>query len=264
MPYVENDGAKIYWEERGEGDPVLLIMGLGYTLAMWQRVWPALAAAYRVILFDNRGVGGSDAPPGPYSIPTMAGDAIAVMTAAGVERAHVYGISLGGIIAQELVLSHPERARSLILGCTSCVGTGAVAAEPEVLRVLLARATMTPEEGVRAMVPYIYDAATPRERVEEDLEIRRRTYPSAHGYLGQLQSLNTYESCSRVSQISLPTLVIHGESDQLIPPENGRLLAQRISGSKLVMLPAASHVFFTDQPEAANQAVLDFLNEQAK
>src|SRR5215470_19388002 len=98
MPYAENDGTRIFWEEQGpngpdgSGDPVLLIMGLGYTHEMWNRVTPALSSKYRVISFDNRGVGLTDAPPGPYTMPTMAADSIAVMDAAGCGRAHVFGI----------------------------------------------------------------------------------------------------------------------------------------------------------------------------
>ena len=104
MPYVESSGARIYWEERGSGEPLLMIMGLGYTLEMWGRVVPQLAEHYRVIVFDNRGVGRSDVPAGPYSIAGMAADAEAVMRAAGVERAHVLGVSMGGMIAQEFTL----------------------------------------------------------------------------------------------------------------------------------------------------------------
>ena len=259
MPYAENDGAKIYWEEHGSGEPVLLIMGLGYTLDMWHRVLPALSEHYRVIAFDNRGVGRSDVPPGPYTIPVMASDAAAVMDAAKIDAAHVFGISMGGMIAQEFALQYPARVRSLILGCTTCGGAGAVTAEPEVLSGLLARARMSVEEAIQAMARYVYDAATPKERLEEDFDIRRRTYPSSEGYLAQLQGVQSWDSFSRLSRIAAPTLVIHGESDKLVPPANGKLIARSISGAKLVILPAASHIFTTDQPEASNRAVLSFL-----
>ncbi len=262
MPYANNSGVKIYWEERGEGDPVLLIMGLGYTLDMWYRTAPVLSQHYRTISFDNRGVGRSDVPPGPYSVSAMAADAAAVMDSAGVERAHVFGISMGGMIAQEFALQYPERVRSLILGCTSHGGPEAVLADAEVVTTLMARGTMSVEEGVRAMVPFIYDPATPRERVEEDLAIRRRTFPTAAGYFAQVQGIFAFESRSRLSQLKVPTLVVHGESDRLVPPENGRRMVRLISGARLVMLPRASHIFPTDQPDAAHQAILRFLSEQ--
>jgi len=259
MPYAVNEGAKIYWEERGSGEPLLLIMGLGYTLDMWHRTAPVLAEHYRVIVFDNRGVGRSDVPVGPYPISTMARDAAAVMDAAGIDAAHVFGVSMGGMIAQEFALQYPTRVRSLILGCTTCGGSNAVAAEPEVIQGLLARASMTVEEAINVMARYVYDEATPRERLEEDFAIRRRTYPSTEAYLAQLQGVLGWESFGRLSEIGAPTLVIHGESDKLIPPGNGELLAKGIRGARLVMLPEASHIFTTDRPEESNQAVLSFL-----
>ena len=140
MPYADNHGTRIYWEERGAGDPLLLIMGLGYTSEMWYRMAPLLSARYRTILYDNRGVGRSDAPEGPYPIATMADDAAAVLDAAGVDRAHVFGVSLGGMIAQELALRYPAPVRSLVLGCTHCGGAQAVPPSEEARKVLAARA----------------------------------------------------------------------------------------------------------------------------
>jgi len=107
LPFIQNQGAKIYWDEQGTGDPVLLIMGLAYPSDAWYRTRPVLAKTYRTIVIDNRGVARSDMLPGPYPIALMAADALAVLDAAGVERAHVYGISMGGMIAQELTLQHP-------------------------------------------------------------------------------------------------------------------------------------------------------------
>src|SRR5580658_704319 len=136
MPFVESQGTKIYWDEQGDGAPLLLIMGLGYSSALWHRTRPLLSQRYRTIAFDNRGVGLSDVPPGPYSIAAMASDAAAVLDAAGIARAHVFGISMGGMIAQEFALQYPTRTRSLILGCTSSGGPSAVRAESKVIDIL--------------------------------------------------------------------------------------------------------------------------------
>jgi pimeloyl-ACP methyl ester carboxylesterase len=261
MPFADNAGVRIHWEEQGRGEPLLLIMGLGYTLEMWHRTIPRLADRFRVIAFDNRGVGRSDAPEGPYSTQEMAGDGAAVLDAAGVDVAHVVGASLGGMIAQELVLAHPERARSLVLCCTTCGGPTFVPAEPEVLAALQARATMTPEEGVRAMIPFIYDAGTPTDRIDEDLAIRLRTFPQPGGYLAQLHAATSHDAHARVGAIAVPTLVVHGESDRLVRPENGRDLAARIPGSMLVMVTRASHILFTDQPEVVHGTILEFLRD---
>ena len=259
MPFIENQGAKIYWDERSVGDPVLLIMGLGYPSDMWWRIRPLLDSRYRTIVLDNRGSGRSDVPPGPYPIPLMAADAVAVLDAAGVEHAHVFGISMGGMIAQELALQYPERVRSLMLGCTAAGGPTAVRAEPEVTQILMNRGAMTPEQSATAVIPYIYDPGTSRDRIDEDLSIRLLWLPRSEAYNAQLQGILAWESYSRLPQLKAPTLVIHGETDRLVPLGNGELIAARIPGAKLVKLPHASHIFPTDQTAACNQAIMQFL-----
>jgi pimeloyl-ACP methyl ester carboxylesterase len=223
-----------------------------------------MAKYFRTIVFDNRGVGKSDVPPGPYPIAQMADDAAAVLDAAGIERAHIYGISMGGMIAQELALNHPERVRSLVLGCTASGGSTAIAAEPIVMQTLMARATMTPEEGAEAMVPFIYGSATPRARIDEDLTIRRRTFPRAEGYLAQVQGIMAWSCYDRLENIRVPTLVLHGDADRLVPPGNGQLLADKIPGARLTMFPGASHIYPTDKPEASNAEVLSFLSNVSR
>jgi len=262
MPFAQNQAAKIYWDQQGEGAPLLLMMGLGWTSQMWYRSRPVLSAQFRTIAFDNRGVGQSDVPPGPYPIALMASDAAAVLDAAGVERAHICGMSMGGMIAQEFALQYPRRVRSLILGCTAPGGPNAVQAEREVIQLLLAPRG-NPEEMAKAINPYIYDPSTPDARKDEDLAVRRPWFPTAEGYLAQLQGIMAWEAYSRLPQIAAPTLVIHGESDRLVPPENGRRIAARIPNAELVMIPRASHIFPTDQQEAAHRAMLDFLAAQA-
>ncbi len=261
MAFAENQGTKIYWDEQGEGEPVLLIMGLGWASPLWHRSRPLLAGRFRTIALDNRGVGRSDIPVGPYSIPLMASDAAAVLDAAGIERAHVYGVSMGGMIAQEFALQYPNRVRSLILGCTAAGGPTALCAEPEVLEVLTRR-DLSPDDSVAASDPFIYDSGTPRERLDEDTAIRKQWWPNPVGYMAQLQGIIAWEAYSRLPQIAAPTLVIHGETDRLVPPGNGKLIADRIRGSKLMMIPHASHIFATDQPHAAHHAVLEFLLAQ--
>lgn len=234
-------------------------MGLGYTLEMWHRTRPVVAAHYRTIVFDNRGVGKTGVPPDPFSIAQMAADGVAVLDAAGIKRARVFGISMGGMIAQEFAIRYPDRVEKLILGCTACGGKESVPAAKKVRDVLMARAGMTAEEGVEAMVPFIYDASTPRATIEEDLAIRRTVFPSAAGYLGQLQAIVAWSCFDRLNTIQAKTLVIHGETDELVPPENGRIIAGKIAGCELVMIPHASHLFTTDQPEKSHAAILRFL-----
>jgi pimeloyl-ACP methyl ester carboxylesterase len=262
MAFVENKGAKIYWDEQGEGEPILLITGLALTAHSWYRTRPVLEAQYRTLAFDNRGVGRSGIPAGPYSIGLMASDAVSVLDAAQVESAHVFGVSMGGMIAQEFVLQYPKRVRSLILGCTAAGGPTVVRAEQAANEMLMARGKMSPEEAAEAAVPFIYDSATPRERIDEDLAIRRPWFPRAEGYFAQLMGVLGWEAYSRLPEIKVPTLVIHGESDRLVPPANARLIVERIPGAKLVMLPHSGHIFSTDQTAAAHDAILTFLAAQ--
>lgn len=266
MPFVQNQGAKIYWDEQGNGEPILLIMGLGYSSVMWYRTRPILTGRYRTLAFDNRGVGRSDGPAGPYPIALMASDAAAVLDAAGCGSAHLFGLSMGGMIALEFALQYPQRVRSLILGCTSAGGATAVRAEPAATQMLMVRDRMTPEQAAQAAVPFLYDADTPRTLIEEDLAVRRPWFPRPEAYVAQLHGILAWEAYTRLSAIRVPTLVIHGESDRLVPPGNGRIISERIAGANLVMIPHASHIFCTDQTALAHAAILRFLraNETTK
>jgi 3-oxoadipate enol-lactonase len=259
MAFTANQGAKIYWDESGDGEPLLLIMGLGYPSCAWYRTRPVLEKRYRTIAFDNRGVGRSEMPAGPYPIALMASDAAAVLDAAGVDSSHIFGTSMGGMIAQEFALQYPQRVRSMILGCTAPGGPRAVRAEPAAMQMLMARANMTREQAERAAQPFIYHPSTPQNLIEEDLEIRWPWLPHPDAYMAQLQGILAWEAYSRLSQINAPTLVIHGESDRLVPAGNGKLIAETIPGAKLVILSNASHIFTTDQPEAAHRAIQNFL-----
>jgi pimeloyl-ACP methyl ester carboxylesterase len=276
VPHVTSAGVKIYWEEAdvvppsthsAQSDrilsPLLLIMGLGATLEWWQRLIPILAPRYRTIVYDNRGVGRSDVPPGPYSIPQMAEDAVAVMAAAGIASAHVFGASMGGMIAQELALNHPSRVRSLILGCTACGGAHVVPASKEVGAALSARSTMTREAAMWVMAPYTFDAGTPRERVAEDIAVRLAATVTNEGYFAQFAAIRAWSGThDRLPGIAMPTLVVHGETDLLVPVENGRIIARAIPHARLVTIPQASHIFFTDQFRASTDAILSFLDAE--
>ena len=262
MAFVENQGVRIYWDEQGSGAPLLMIMGLGWSSHAWYRTRPLLSQRYRTIAFDNRGVGQSDAPPGPYSIPQMASDAAAVLAAAKVNAAHIFGVSMGGMIAQEFALQYPQKVRSLTLGCTAAGGPEAVRADQTALQVLMTRSPHS-DEFAKAISPFIYDRGTPPQRIAEDTDVRRKWYPPADAYSAQLQAILAWESYSRIAHIVVPTLVIHGENDLLVPAANGKMIAARIPGAKLVLIPNASHIFVTDQPEASHAAILDFLGAQA-
>jgi 3-oxoadipate enol-lactonase len=252
MPFAERDGTRLYWEEAGSGDPVLLIMGLGMNATGWWRTIPLLAERYRVLAFDNRGVGRSDRPSGPYSVPQLADDAVAILDAADEQRAHVYGISLGGMIAQEVVLRHPERVRGLVLGATTPGGNLGVPAGEDTLAFFRRRGEMPAEEAVWASVPYNYSPRTRRdhgERIAEDIAKRLRYPIEAAPYVAQLEAALGHDAGARLPSIAAPTLVVHGEADVMVPPPNGERLAAAIPGAELRTWPDTAHLYFTDEPE---------------
>ncbi len=263
MPYVESRGTKLYWEEHGSGPPILLIMGLSFTHEMWFRVLPQVAAHYRVVLFDNRGMGLSDVPPGPYWMRQMAADAIAVLDAAGVTAAHIVGASMGGMIAQELALRYPDRVRSLVLGSTSYSGLFArwpdLSCRPRGIR--WSKATRLERES--ALIPLLYAKRTPRERIEEDFRVRCQCKWNYKGFLNQLAGILLWNSYRRLPRIKVPTLVLHGEQDRLVRPANGKVVASRIPGAQFHLIPDAGHIVMTDQPEVCTEMMLRFLGEQS-
>jgi pimeloyl-ACP methyl ester carboxylesterase len=262
MPYAtSSDGAKIHYEVHGAGDPVLLIMGLGSNAHGWYRTIPWLSARHEVIAFDNRGTGRSDVPDGAYSIAQMAADAAAVLDASGRDRAHVVGASLGGMIAQRVTLTYPQRVRSLVLICTTPGGPHAARPSNEVLGGMVEGGD-DPSTIYRRNAWFLYGADTRTnhpERIEEDLASRAKIPTLPAGYLGQLQAAMGHDTWNELPSISAPTLVVHGDADLLVPTENGRLLAQRIPGADLVLIPGAGHMLQTDGGEAVRDAVLAFL-----
>jgi pimeloyl-ACP methyl ester carboxylesterase len=259
MPFAENAGTKIYWDESGSGPPVLLITGLSFTHEMWFRVLPTLSASFRTIFFDNRGMGRSETPRGPYRISQMAHDAAAVMDAAGVSSAHIIGASMGGMIAQELAFRYPHRVLSLLLGCTSYSGLFARWPERKNRPRNISMHRSTRAEREAAFIPLLYSDTTPSERIAEDLEIRSNCHWSYKGFLNQFAGILMWNSYRRLPRIAVPTLVVHGDQDRLVPAENGRVVASRIPNAIFRLIPDAGHVLITDQPEACVEVMLKFL-----
>jgi 3-oxoadipate enol-lactonase len=261
VPYISHDGTKLYWNEGGSGPPILLIMGLSFTHEMWGRVLPSLMPRFRTIFFDNRGMGRSDVPPGPYSIRQMASDAVAVLDAAGAPAAHIVGASMGGMIAQEIALRYPQRVLSLVLGCTSY--SGLFARWPHFRfgprGVKWSRAARLERE--RALRPLLYADTTPEERIEEDLRVRCACNWSYRGFFNQLVGVLRWTSYYRLPRLRVPTLVMHGDQDHLVPVQNGMTLASRIPGARFQLIQNAGHILTTDQPEACMEALLTFLEQ---
>ena len=265
MPYVAaRDGARIYYRVAGppRGEPLVLIMGLGWDMTGWALMMPLLKG-YRVLRLDNRGTGRSAKPDAPYTIRQMAADVARCMSAAGMGSAHVYGASLGSMIAQELALSHPARVRSLILGCPS-PGVIALPASPRWLRLTMGRQALSPEDSFRRAARLLYGVSlTERpEAVEEVMHRRLAVKVTPVGIRRQFGAVLRWSSLRRLRRIRVPTLVIHGDRDRLIPVGNGRIIARLIPGARLHIFEGAGHVYGTDHPEEHQQVVMSFLEEQ--
>jgi len=262
---VATDGARIYYEVHGDGEPIVLIMGLGSNIYGWARTIPWLVdqGRWQVVALDNRGVGRSDVPEGGYTIEQMADDVAAVLDAAGVDSAHVVGASLGGMVAQRFAVRHRERVRSLVLLCTSPGGPNAERASEEVLSSLVSRAD-DPANAYRANAWFLYSERTRTEhpdRIEEDIGNRLKIPTTPQGYLGQFMAAVSHDVWDELPTISAPTLVVHGCHDLLIPPGNGRRIADRIPGATYVEVQAG-HMMQADALDEVREAVGRFLDLQ--
>jgi 3-oxoadipate enol-lactonase len=255
------DGARLHVLDQGKGDPILWLQGLNAPAAAWAVQLAHFSHGFRSIAPDARGVGQSDAPPGPYTARQLAQDAAAVLDAAGADRAHVVGLSLGGAVAQELALARPEKVRSLALLST-------FAAQPPRSRALL--------EAWRAIYPVTI--ADPRLRKAWELQayawlftdrfwrseanVRAAlrfasTQPPQppEGFIGQVDAALSHDARDRLAAVKAPTLVIHGALDQLSPKENGEELARLIPGAELLILPEVGHAVNLEGQRAVNSAL---------
>ncbi|MGH3071810.1 MAG: alpha/beta fold hydrolase [Gaiellaceae bacterium] len=244
---------RIAWERHGAGAPLLLIHGLGYARWGWEPVVEPLARSFDVILFDNRGIGESDAPPGPYTVAGLAADALGVLDEAGIERAHVLGTSLGGMVAQELALAEPDRVEKLVLACTTPGGAGAFPLPERTVRLMTNGATLR---------EFVENALAPQpdaEIVERILRHREATAQPFEAWSAQAAAGGAFDAFDRVGRIAAPTLVLHGTEDGVVDPRNSSLLAERIPGARLELFPGGGHLFFWEQPDRFVALVAGFL-----
>lgn len=260
MALTEHNGVRLHWEERGHGSPLLLIMGHRYSSAMWYPMLPALTAQHRVIWFDNRGTGESGMTP-DVTVAQLAGDALAVMNAAGVERAHVFGVSMGGVIAQEVALQQPGRVTSLILGCT-----GILSAEKPRMPAFMRVIYYMPPWLLRALTPRRpnsgYGTAAPADAVAADLAVLAKDAYDWRGVLAQAVALANYSVAKEaVAKLTMPALVLHGDEDGAVRFAWGEELAQTLPNSRFVKFEGAGHNFIVADTAKANRVVLDFLRE---
>lgn len=253
----------LHWESYGEGPPVLLIMGLGLSGGAWWRTVPVLSRHFRVITFDNRGVGRSKSLTYSFTTEAMADDAASVLDQAGVQSASVYGISLGGMVAQQLALRYASRVESLVLGATHPGGPRAVPPDDDVLAFFRRRPELPHEEAAWASVPYNYGPACRRRhgsRIAEDVAQRLAHPFAAEAYRAQLYAAQLHNCLGRLSRIDVPTMIVHGRHDRLIPVANAELMAGRVGEARLEILEQCGHLYPSEQPNV-DETISAFIAE---
>jgi 3-oxoadipate enol-lactonase len=258
MPSIDAGGTELYYERSGSGDPLLLIQGMSATHVAWGPAFLAgLEPSFECIVFDNRGMGRSGQAELPFDVADMAADAVALLDALGVETAHVAGISMGGAIAQEVALRHPERVRTLALGATFCGGPEGTLMDPEDLQMLgAAYASGEPEQVFRAMWEI---NISPTFRAEDSRFDAFREMGSALPaprpvVIQQMRACAEHDTSARLNEIDLPTLVIHGTADRLIKVDNGKLIA-RLIPAPIELLEDVGHMFWWEQPERSAELI---------
>jgi pimeloyl-ACP methyl ester carboxylesterase len=259
VPKAELAGTELHYERAGVGEPLLLIQGMSANHLAWGRPFSSLLERdFEVISFDNRGMGLSRPVTEPFSIAEMAVDTAGLLDALEIESAHVLGISMGGMIAQELALSHPGKLRSLTLGCTYCGGEGSQLMDPADFQGLV-EAMGSGDQGRVFRAMYELNLS-PGFREDEsryaDFTEMAKALPAPRETIGlQVQAIAAHDTSARLSGLSTPTLVIHGTVDRVLGYPNGPLIASLIPGAHLEALEDVGHMFWWEQPERSAELI---------
>ena len=266
MPKIRVNEINMYYEIHGEGFPLVMIMGLGADVTWWEpELIEGFARKFKTIIFDNRGAGRSDKPAIDYSIKMFADDTRGLMRALGIDKAHVLGVSMGGMIAQELAINYPEAVEKLVLVVTTPGGPKTIPPTPKALAQLtMDRTGMKPEEIAEKIVETLFPEEYLSKHPEIAKEFAGRTMkymipPDA--YLRQLNAVLNFNAYDRLDRIKAPTLIVMGGKDIIVPPGNGRLLAERIPNSRLVIFEESGHGLIAQERDRFLKTVLEFLLE---
>ena len=254
------EGVRLAYDVEGSGEPVLMIQGLGYGRRGWGPAPAMLAQRFRVVTFDNRGFGESAVPPGPYTTTQLARDAAAVLDAAGIEQAHLIGISLGGMVAQELVLVAPERVRKLVLCSTTAGGPKSVPMPQQTVELMGSASHLDPQEALRRFVVNALSPDAPSVLVDEIIAYRVANPPDAAGWWALAGAGASHDALQRLGELHAPTLVVHGTADNVVDVRNAPLLAEGIPGARLELFDGVGHLLPWERPQEFTRLVEEFLS----
>jgi 3-oxoadipate enol-lactonase len=259
MSLAELSGLSLHYEEHGDGSPILLIAGIPAIANDWEPVSMRLAdMGHRVIAYDNRGSGQSSVTPGPYTTAQMAHDAVYLLDSLGLERADVFGMSMGGMIAQELAIGYPDRVDRLVLGCTHAGVAHAAAAPAAAGRAFALR---TDDWALRmcALAPFAFAQDVEPSLLQAFIDKKAGDAQDPIGYRAQIEAVLAHDTASRLQLIRAPTLILTGDDDRVIPGESSELLLERIPNAALRVIPGTGHLFFLEQPDQTIKILSDFL-----
>jgi pimeloyl-ACP methyl ester carboxylesterase len=264
MARAKANGIEIAYDLLGSGEPLLLIGGFGMTREFWGTLPASLADRFQVIVYDNRGSGESTLPSEPFSIADMAEDAIGLMDALEIRTAHIFGVSMGGMIGQLLCAGHPGRVRKAILGCTGHGGRHAIPTPPLAMKTFeeLANPDLLPEAAARLLIPILFSekfVSSETERVEAYIKVSVEHPQTRKGARFQMGALMEFDAESLLGKVNTQVLVVTGSEDILIPPENSKLLAGKLPNARLEVIGGAGHNFFFETPETVLELVGEFL-----
>ncbi len=262
MTIVSDESIQLSYQQYGEGEPLILITGFAAGAWIWFRQTESLSRHYQTITFDPPGIGKSEFRERPAQMSLLADDIADLIRELGIERAHILGASFGGFVAQEFALNYPELTRTVTLSCTSFGGPNHVLPAAEVLIALASTDDLNTEVRVRRNLLPAFSAEFARvhpESIDQVIERRMANPVEEKVYRWQIATAMSFNAEGRVGDIAAPTLVITGDADSVVPPQNSRNLAREIPGAELVMIKGGSHLFFIERADEFNAAVTDFL-----
>lgn len=257
MPTAEINETKMDYAVKGQGDPLVMIMELGGGQNAWRFHIPTYKKYFRVITFDNRGVGKSDTSKGPSSIRQMADDVVGLMDHLGIKKAHVLGVSMGGTIAQELAINYPERVSKLILGCTYACHNESNGRTPEYKKEIELFIQSGKVPGLKLMLNRWQ--LWPLGYLMLGRQFRRMSDSAKAGFIAQWEAAGKHNTLDQLSKIKAPTLVIMGTGDHVIRSSSSDTLARLIPNARLVKVDKGSHMFPVENIGRFNKEVLSFL-----
>jgi len=255
----------MHYEIHGDGFPIIMTTGISFCLRIWDKPFiDELSKKLKVILFDNRGSGQTDIPDGEFTIKMMADDIVSLMDVLNIERAHVLGFSMGGMIAQEVALNYPQRVEKLILWGTACGGRKSVPPDLAAYKLLLgAIEDLTPERLAKSTIPLAYTIDFIKnnpEYINDKIQRILKCRIPFSSYARQMKAMLNFNTCRRLKKMEIPTLIMQGKKDILVPPQNAEILAEVIPGAQLVFFEHSAHAIFSHEPDLFLKVLFEFLS----